>query len=113
MRRTAKLMLVKDSFTVCVTSWRCSSVSSRAKSASLRAASVDAKFLPKSKIICEMEIRATVGSIGLSVDLVTKRVDPVGMADEAALFDVAAVKVPVTCGKSDDSAWSTRYAAAM
>ena len=60
IRRTAKLMLVNDSFTVCVTSWRCSSVSSRAKSASLRAASVDAKFFPKSNRICESDRRATV-----------------------------------------------------
>src|SRR2546425_10120224 len=60
MRRTAQLMLVYDSFTVCVTSWRCSSVSSRATSASLRAASVDAKFFPKSKRICDSDTRATV-----------------------------------------------------
>ena len=103
IRRTAKLMLVNDSFTVCVTSWRCSSVSSRAKSASLRAASVDAKFFPKSNRICDSDTRATV-----VVDhVVMVRAFCVVMSGDtppATFWSRATVQLPVICGSSGASA---------
>ena len=80
-------------------------MSSRATSASLRAASVDAKFLPKSKSIWDTVIRATVGSNGLSLDVVTVRPEVVGKnAVDETFLDVAAVKLAVICGNSGASA---------
>ena len=53
MRRWLKSVFVYASFTVREISWRCSSTSSTATSANFRAASVAARFLPKSKRSCE------------------------------------------------------------
>ena len=119
MRRWAKLMLVNDSFTVCVTSWRCSSTSSCAWSASRRAASVDANVLPKSKMICESETRMVVFSDGSRIDDDVCAAPGVTITDvpetrkvEAplleALFVRAKVADPVSCGSSGEKAWSTR-----
>ncbi len=99
MRRWLKSVFVYASFTVKEISWRCSSTSSTATSASFRAASVAARFLPKSKRSCESKTWATNVSPNCLV-CVMLTFCPAAFVTKVGMLLLVAPTTPLSCGKS-------------
>ena len=111
MRRWLKSVLVYASFTASAISWRCSSTSSTATSASFREASVAASVLPKSKRSCESWTCARKVSPNCR-DWIESMLRPAKVVVTLVLSLREALTSPLSCGRRGASDWFTRKRAA-